>query len=147
MLICINFSSPCNITEASSTSCTTETWKCPLCAPVTWCAPRFLRSGSVPSCAGRRERPSLCRSSVALSPQPSREDERIRVWASSAALRPPCLRLNELTWSDVSPPSVIWERMRLLVLATLLGVLFDAGECELGETATPFFSPCVRAQC
>ncbi|XP_023275952.1 ly6/PLAUR domain-containing protein 1 [Seriola lalandi dorsalis] len=39
---------------------------------------------------------------------------------------PPCL--NEPVWSDVSLPSVIWERMRLLVFATLLGVLLDAGD-------------------
>ncbi|XP_022616762.1 ly6/PLAUR domain-containing protein 1-like [Seriola dumerili] len=37
-------------------------------------------------------------------------------------------RLNEPVWSDVSLPSVIWERMRLLVFATLLGVLLDAGD-------------------
>lgn len=57
------------------------------------------------------------------------DDERNRVWApSSAAVRPPCLRLNEFIWSDVSPPSVIWERMRLLVFVTLFGVLLDAGK-------------------
>ncbi|KAG8004472.1 Ly6/PLAUR domain-containing protein 1 [Nibea albiflora] len=57
------------------------------------------------------------------------DDERIRVRASSsAAVRAPCLRLNEFIWSDVSPPSVIWERMRLLVFVTLFGVLLDAGD-------------------
>ncbi|XP_040888734.1 ly6/PLAUR domain-containing protein 1-like [Toxotes jaculatrix] len=57
-----------------------------------------------------------------------REDERVRVWVSSAAVRPPFLRLSKLVWSDVSPPSVILERMRLLVFATLFGVLLDAGD-------------------
>lgn len=63
----------------------------------------------------------------------SREDERICARASSAAVRPPCLRLNKFIWSDVSPPSVIWERMRLLVFATLFGVLLDAGRSNLSS--------------
>lgn len=63
-----------------------------------------------------------------------REDERIRVWASTEAVCPPSPRLNKFIWSDVSPPSVIWERMCLLVFATLFGVLLDAGRCKL-ETA------------
>lgn len=76
----------------------------------------------------------------------SREDERIRVRAASAAGRPPCLITTWgsprvfvppffFSWSHVSPPSIIWERMRLLVFATLLGVLLDTGKCNFVETA------------
>ncbi|XP_070814223.1 ly6/PLAUR domain-containing protein 1-like isoform X1 [Chaetodon trifascialis] len=74
----------------------------------------------------RKKRVALCGAFALTSA--SQEDERVRVWASSAALRPPCPRLKEFIWSDVSPPSVIWERMRLLVFATLCGVLLDAGD-------------------
>lgn len=77
----------------------------------------------------RKERLSLCGAFDFTSA--SREDERVRVWASSAALRPPRPRLSEFIWSDVSPPSVFLERMRLLVFATLCGVLLDSGRCKL----------------
>ncbi|KAM8872418.1 ly6/PLAUR domain-containing protein 1-like isoform 2-T2 [Synchiropus picturatus] len=35
---------------------------------------------------------------------------------------------RELTRLDVSPTRVYWERMRLIVFATLFGVLLDAGD-------------------
>lgn len=125
------------------------------------CALWFLRSGSVSSLAAWRgdahfagrsfffyyfSSPSLFSLFFFAVTSVSREDERIRLRAASAAGRPPCLITTWgsprvfvppffFSWSHVSPPSIIWERMRLLVFATLLGVLLDAGRCNFGETA------------
>lgn len=65
-------------------------------------------------------------------------EQRVPVLVSSAAVRPPRLRLNKFVGSDVSPPRVILETMRLLVLATLFGVLLDAGRCNLERLAAAF---------
>lgn len=62
-------------------------------AAVTWFSVWFLRSGCVSSCAGAD--PHSHFAEFLLSPQRSRRDERIRVRLSSAAVRPPRLRLNE----------------------------------------------------
>lgn len=63
----------------------------------------------------------LCGGSTSLSYNNLRESTRVCPPHSSSL--------------HVSPPSIIWERMRLLVFATLLGVLLDAGRCNFGETA------------
>lgn len=81
---------------------------------------------------------------LSLSPQPAPE----RMSGSASGLHPRRFVLHAWSawtsalWSDVSPPSVIWERMRLLVFATLCGVLLDAGRLQVGETAAPFQSAC-----
>lgn len=82
---------------------------------------RERREREGPSLCGalRADRMSSGSASVGLPP-PRRLVLHVPVWSSF--------------WSDVSPPSVFWERMRLLVFATLFGVLLDAGRVRVGET-------------
>ncbi len=120
-----------------------KTNRCQLWAPVTWCALWFLRSGAVSSCAGRRDSHFA---ELSLSPQPAE-----RMSGSMSGLPPRRFVLHawsawtSVLWSDVSPPSVIWERMRLLFFATLCGVLLDAGRLQVGD-CVPVSVSSVRAQ-
>lgn len=95
--------------------------KSDLRAPVTWCARWLLRFGFVSSCAAEETPltwPSF-RSHLRLP----------RGCPGSSPGGWPCTRPSEQLrpGSDVSPRSVFCERMRLLVLVTLFGVLLDAG--------------------
>lgn len=94
--------------------------------------PQFLWSGSLSLCA-----------ELALSPQSA-------AFMSSGSLSLFAGRrfvLHASVWtssfgSDVSPPSVLLETMRLLVFAALFGVLLDAGRCNLERQAAAHQSAC-----